>query len=239
MNAPGYSMTARSGMMGRRQEPIRLGNPSKRIGSGLVPYPTDSGIARQVWFEGELQFDLLSILMADRCLTSIDTEAPDLEWCSGLQWHRLRPQFVVHRAGELPTIYQTQWHATVTKFGLFELIDMIKPFARAAGYRDIVLETDLTLRAAPRLYNADLQTAAAAAPVDGSLREKVLVRLLGSGGDARTVAELTEDITPGTPEALRLAARMLFDQELALLDPNARIGPDALVIAGINQGARS
>lgn len=236
MSASGHSMAARARHLGRQRSPIRLGNPSKRIGSGLVPYPTDGGIARQVWFEGELQFELLSILMADRRLMSIDTEAPELEWWDGLQWHRFAPQFVVHLEGGVPTIYQTQWHATVSEFRLSELIGMIRPFARAAGYGDVVLETDIELRAPPQLYNADLKTAAAAAPVDGSKREQVLVRLHASGGQARSIAELTENIVSSRPEVLRLAARMLFDEELALLDPKARIGPEALVTAGINQG---
>lgn len=227
-----HSMRRRALELGRRRTPIRLGNPSKRIGSGLVPYPADRGIARQVWFAGELQFDLLSILMADRRVAFIDVEAPEIAWCDGLDWYRFRPPIVVHGPAERPIIYQTQWHANAVEFGIAEIVDLIRPYADRAGYADLVLETCVELRRPPRLYNAHLMTVGAASREDGKALEAVRVRFHASGGEPRTLAELTEGISSGLPETLRLAGRLIFDGDLSLRDPNARIGPEAILVAG-------
>lgn len=217
--------------IGRHGIQIRLGNPSKKVGSGKVPFPTDRGHARMVWYRGELQFDLLSILMSDRTVREIDVEAPEIRWTDGLAWYRYRPSLVVHREGGSRTIYETQWQANVEAFAVERLAAAITPFATEHGYASVEIETDETLRKAPRLYNADLMTTAAAAPLDLAAREAVLVRAHSRRRQPKTMAELVHGIADGC-EALRLVARLLFDGDLQLLDPTARIGPRAILSAG-------
>lgn len=230
MNAR-LSMAQRLRYIGRHGVQIRLGNPSKKVGSGKVPFPADRGHARMVWFRGELQFDLLSILMSDRTVRDIDVEAPEIPWTDGLAWYRYRPSFAVRRADGSRTIYETQWQANVDEFGVAGLAAAITPFAIEQGYASIEIETDETLRKAPRLYNADLMTTAAAAPLDRAAREAVLVRAHSRHRQPKTMAELVQGIADG-PEALRLVARLLFDGDLQILDPTARIGPTAILSAG-------
>ena len=219
------SMAYRARRIGRRETPIRLGNPSKRISSGLSPVTMHNYHADQVWFEGKLEQELLVQLAVRDDTVAIEQDVPPIEWSDGSRWFTYRPRFCVRRKNGTAALIEVGWAADASWLGLREVLGLVEPFAKAAGYSCIELYTDVQVRRPARLANAYLLRRAASQPPDIALLERITDRAYAAGAavDGR---QLVAGLADG-PSALLAVARLIFDGVLKPADISVRITLDA------------
>ena len=220
---PGMAYRARR--IGRRETPIRLGNPSKRISSGQSPVTMHNYHADQVWFEGRLEQQLLVQLAVRDDTVAIEEDVPPIEWSDGRRWFTYRPRFCVRRKNGTAALIEVSWAADAESLGLREVLGLVEPFAKAAGYSCIELYTDVQIRGPARLANSYLLRRAASQPPDLALLERITNRAHAAGAPVEG-ARLAAGLADG-PSALLAVARLIFDGVLKPVDTSVRITLDA------------
>lgn len=228
------SMAFRARRIGRREKPIRLGNPSKRISSGLSPVTMHTYHAEQVWFEGKLEQELLVQLAVRADTAAIEQDVPPFEWSDGRRWFTYRPRFCVRRTNGSAALIEVSWAAKAEKLGLREVLGLVEPFARAAGYSCIELYTDVQIRRPARLANAYLIRRAASQPPDAALLERIIDRAHAAGVPVLG-ARLVDGLAAG-PSALLAVARLVVDGMLKPVDASVRITLEAEFATATQKG---
>jgi hypothetical protein len=218
-------MAYRARQIGRRETPIRFGNPSKRISSGMSPVTMHNYHADQVWFEGKLEQELLVQQAVRDDTVAIEQDVPPIEWSDGSKWFTYRPRFCVRRKNGTTALIEVSWAAKASRLGLREVLGLIEPFARAAGYSCIEFYTDVQIRKPARLANSYLLRRAASHPPDIALLERIADRADEAGAPVEG-ALLIAGLADG-PSALLAVARLIFEGVLKPVDTSARITLDA------------
>lgn len=223
--------------IGARKKPIRMGNPSKSVSSGLIPVTFKERHAKQLWFDGVLEKELLPQLAVDPATVSIDQDIEPFRWFDGKAWHEYRPRFTVRRRNANVFIIEVAWAAIVARDGIRRVLGLVEPFAKARGYAGIELYTDVQIRAPARLFNSHIVGRAGRTPPDNLVLETIM-RRAWERGIAQRGHDLTADIVSGR-SATSALARLVFEERLELADPGLKIGNDALFqITASEKGGR-
>jgi hypothetical protein len=210
--------------IGARATPIRLGNPSRRVASGLSPVSMNELHAKQVWFDGALEREILPQLTVDPRTVAIEQGLAPIQWSDGKRWRIYRPRFSVRRKDGNVVLIEVAWAAVAEAGDLRRELGLVDPFVRNVGFSGIELYTDVQIRDPVRRYNAYLLRRAANQPPDMGVLEKATVRAHAAGG-AVAGRQLVDGLAEG-PKALLALARLIFDGRLRLADPKARLGVD-------------
>lgn len=225
----GVDIQKRVDMVGRREVPIRLGNPSTYISSGCVPSLLPGNRGKSHWFAGVLQREMLVILNVDPDNVFLEDEALPIPWNDGRHHYTFRPQFTVLRQGQVRYIIAVQWAAKVVKFGLLDILGSIQPFARAAGYQGIELWTDSQIRDPVRLANASLLFSVIPEKFDPHLIEDIRREAHKAGGPI-SIGRLRAAIRQQT-RAFGAIAHLIGSGELVATDARRPIDDDLVVTA--------
>jgi hypothetical protein len=178
--------------------------------------------AKQLWFEGALEREILPLLTVDPRTVEIEQDLAPIEWSDGKGWHIYHPRFSVRRTDGNVALIEVAWADNAETFHLRKLLGLVQPFIQAVGYSGIELYTDVQIRSPARLHNAHLLRRAASQPPDNALLEKAAARARAAGS-AVTGRTLMEGLASG-PEALMAIARLVFDDQIQPLDPTRKIG---------------